>query len=190
MPLDRPGHKFDRNVSRVNRVLLAKWNPARFFGEIYMVPGDISIDNFLLELRGKPAWGLVRTFGSMFFLEIGKPMPRNGVKKIHGEWHALFEMCHWRVESQQAMLVGSDDEQELIDATFADLKLGSIDSANVSSPSHDLRIIFSSGIRLSTFLATAVDSKDESAHWQIYCPDGNVWIAKADGSLSNENVFA
>ena len=85
------------------------------------------------------------------FLEMGNPVPRSDTKEVHGQWHALVELCHWRVESQQAMLVGSDDEQELIDGTFANLKLGSIDTANVSSPSHDLRIIFSSGIRSVRF---------------------------------------
>jgi hypothetical protein len=155
-----------------------------------MDPGNISIDNLLLELRGKPAWGLVRTFGSMFFLEIGNPMPRSDTKKVHGEWHILVELCHWRVESQNATLAGSDDEQELIDYTFTNLELGSIETVAVSSTSHDLRIIFSSGIRLSTFSATAAATNDKSTQWQIYCPDDNVWIAKADGSLANESVFA
>ena len=57
-----------------------------------------SISQALHHLNGRPAWGLTRTHGSMFFLEVGNPKLRPGEKKQHGEWHFLFEMCHWRFE--------------------------------------------------------------------------------------------
>jgi hypothetical protein len=149
----------------------------------------VTIQDVLLNLKGKPAWGFVRTHGSMFFLEMGKPLPRVGEKKVHGEWHFLVEMCHWRIETHDSILIGSDDEQELIDSSFFNLELGHIESAAAPSPSHDLHIVFSSGIRLSTFTTSAA-AKEQWKQWQLYTPDDNVWIADASGCLAQRNAYA
>jgi hypothetical protein len=90
------------------------------------------IESTFQSLNGKPAWGLTRTHGSMFFLEIGQPLPRSGEKKVHGEWHFLVEVCHWRIEARNSVLIGSDDEQELIDNTFVNLELGHVESVAAS----------------------------------------------------------
>jgi hypothetical protein len=148
-----------------------------------------TIESTFHSLSGKPAWGLTRTHGSMFFLEIGSPLPRSGEKKVHGEWHFLVEMCHWRLETPTSVLLGSDDEQELIDSNFADLELGHVESVTAASPSHDLHIIFSSGIRFTTF-TTSVAAKEQWKQWQLYCPDDNVWIADASGGLVQRNAYA
>ena len=92
-----------------------------------MIEKDLSIHNDLANLRGKPAWGLVRTHGSMFFLEIGGSVLRPGGLKAHGEWHFLIEMCQWRLETQESILVGSEDDQELIDDSFGRITLGVIE---------------------------------------------------------------
>lgn len=140
-------------------------------------------------LDEKPAWGLTRTHGSMFFLEIGQPLPRIGEKKVHGKWHFLIEMCHWRIETQNSVLIGSDDEQELIDNTFANLELGHVKSVTASLPSHDLHIVFSSGICLNTF-TTSGAAKDQWKQWLLYGPDDDVWVTDASGSLTLRNAHA
>ncbi len=146
------------------------------------------IESTFQSLNGKPAWGLVRTHGSMFFLEIGQPLPRGGEKKVHGEWHFLVEMCHWRIETQDSILIGSDDEQELIDKTFGNLELGHVESVVAPFPSHDLHVVFSSGIRLNTF-TTSGAAQDQWKQWQLYSPDDNVWIADASGCLAQRNAY-
>ncbi len=148
-----------------------------------------TIESTFQSLNGKPAWGLTRTHGSMFFLEIGKPLPRLNEKKVHGEWHFLVEMCHWRLETQNSILLGSDDEQELIDSCFAHLELGDVESVTALSPSHDLHIGFSSGIRFTTFTTSAA-AKEQWKQWQLYGPDDNVWIADASGRLAQRNAYA
>jgi hypothetical protein len=125
----------------------------------------------------------------MFFLEIGQPLPRVGEKKVHGEWHFLVEMCHWRIEMQNSILAGSDDEQELIDNTFANLELGYVESVAALSPSHDLQIVFSSGIRLRTFTTSAA-AKEQWKQWLLYGPDDDVWIADASGGIGVRNAYA
>jgi hypothetical protein len=146
------------------------------------------IDSTFQALTGKEGWGLTRTHGSMFFLEIGQPLPRGKEKKVHGEWHFLVEMCHWRIETQNAVLAGSDDEQELIDDAFATLQLGYVEFVTALSPSHDLELAFSSGVRLRTF-TTSSGAKEQWKQWQLYCPDDNVWIADASGSLAQRNAY-
>jgi len=148
-----------------------------------------SIQNTLDMLPGKRAWGLTRTHGSMFFLEIGKPLPRREEKKVHGEWHFLVEVCHWRIEIDSSLLVGSDDSQELIDRTFAGSDLGSIVEASATLPAYDLYIVFSSGLRLTTF-GTSAASRNEWTQWQLYGPDDNVWVANASGELLQTNAYA
>jgi hypothetical protein len=54
---------------------------------------DRSIRQTLLDLKGKPAWGLHRTYGSVFFGEVGKQRPLADERQIHGEWHFLVEVC-------------------------------------------------------------------------------------------------
>jgi hypothetical protein len=101
----------------------------------------------LLRLRGKPAWGLVRDHGSMFFLEMGTELLDEGMVRAHGEWHFLIECCHWRFETADKILGGSEDEQPFIDGMFEKLDLGSVENAEVLAPSHDLLVKFSSGMR-------------------------------------------
>jgi hypothetical protein len=125
----------------------------------------------------------------MFFLELGEPLPRRGEKKVHGEWHILVEVCHWRIENSGSVLVGSDDSQELIDTMFFGLEVGSVVEAEVSSPAHDLRIVFSSGVTLTTF-GTSARGKNEWTQWQLYGPDDNVWVANASGELMRVNAYA
>jgi hypothetical protein len=155
----------------------------------FMSQENMAIQQVFLSLKDKPAWGLVRTHGSMFFLEIGEPLPRVGKKKIHAEWHFLVEMCHWRIETLDSLLVGSDDEQEFIDGIFANLALGSIETVEAPLPSHDLHIFFNSGIRLRTF-STSGAAKDQWKQWQLFTPEDDVWITDASGGLVQKNAYA
>jgi hypothetical protein len=148
----------------------------------------VAVQAVLARLKGKPAWGLVRTYGSMFFLEVGEPLPRVGDKKVHGEWHFLVEMSHWRIDTAESVLVGSDDEQELIDHSFAHIELGSIELADAASPSHDLDIVFTSGMRLRTFSASA--TVKEQAQWKLFVPEDEVWIVDGSGGLAHKNAYA
>lgn len=147
-----------------------------------MIEKDLSIHNDLANLRGKPAWGLVRTHGSMFFLEIGGSVLRPGGLKAHGEWHFLIEMCQWRLETQESILVGSEDDQELIDDSFGRITLGVIESVDVTPPCHDLTVVFSTGVRLKTFFTSGA-AKNEWTNWIFYCPDDRAWEAHGIGQL-------
>jgi len=148
---------------------------------------NISVEIALEALKERPAWGLDRTHGSMFFLEIGLPLLRAGSKKVHGEWHFLVEMSQWRIETKDKLIVGSDDDQPLIDREFAALDLGQVKEATAPAPSYDLRLVFSSGIRLVTF-ATSTAVKDRWPQWMLFCPDDNVWVLNSGGSPLRKSI--
>jgi hypothetical protein len=141
-----------------------------------------TISDALRDLKGKPTWGLTRTHGSMFFLEIGNPKLRVGEKKQHGEWHFLFQMCHWRFENPDTVLVGSDDSPETIDDQFRKLELQLFEHAEIVSPSNDLRIVFSSGVRVMTF-STCSQASEGETQWQLYDPSDTVWISNTTGQI-------
>jgi hypothetical protein len=134
------------------------------------------VDIALSNIKGKRAWGLRRDVGSIFFLELGDPITRTGQSRSHGEWHFLVELCHWRFESQESVLLGSEDEPSFIDASFDGLKLGFVESADVLLPSQDLQIGFTSGIRFKTF-TTSGQATDQWTQWHLFGPDEYVWIS-------------
>jgi hypothetical protein len=140
------------------------------------------LSDALRDLKGMPSWGLTRTHGSMFFLEIGHPKLRPGERKEHGEWHFLFQMCHWRFENKNAVLIGSDDSPEAIDDRFRKLEPQLVDHAEIIPPSNDLRIVFSSGVCVMTF-GTCSQASDGETQWQLYDPSDTVWISDTTGRI-------
>ena len=144
--------------------------------------GHPELRQALSSLSDKAAWGLVRTHGSMFFLELGNQISRAAQIKPHGEWHFLVELCHWRFEASESVLVGSEDAPTFIDATFDSLKLGFVQNAEVLAPSHDLQINFSSGVRLKTF-TTSKEATDQWTQWHLFGPEEYVWISDGGGHV-------
>jgi hypothetical protein len=136
----------------------------------------------LLGLTGQPAWGLVRTHGSMFFIEIGKPVLSPGQIRAHGEWHFLIECCHWRFETADKILVGSEDDQQFIDRAFEKLELGSVENAEVLASAHDLLVKFNSGIAFRTF-ATSSEATTEWTQWLLHGPDDYTWVSDGGGHV-------
>jgi hypothetical protein len=145
------------------------------------------------DLIGKPAWGLSRTTGSMFFLEIGKShereisiKKREKLKVSNGDWHFLIEMSSWRFESRNEVIIGSNDEPTIIDGCFERLDLGTIENISVSTPANDLHILFSSDIAFESFRDVG-RTKDWSL-WTLFCPNETYWSADAVGSLKNGSI--
>ena len=137
----------------------------------------------LSRLVGRSAWGLRRDLGSIFFLELGEPLARTGQLRPHGEWHFLIQLCHWRFETTNEVLVGSEDNPQFIDDVFEKLSLGSVESAEVSTSSHDLLIKFSSGASFRTF-STSAEATDQWTQWLLYSPpdEDYAWVSDGGGN--------
>ena len=147
-----------------------------------------SVRNALLELQGKRAWGLIRTHGSMLFLEVGDVRVREEEKPC-GQWHFLVEMCHWRFQTADVLSVGSDDDSKVIDQVFAGLELGTVGSCTVATPSYDLEILFSTGQRFNTFSALS-KSGEEWNNWNLYTPDDHVWVSDSGRPIRRQSIFS
>jgi hypothetical protein len=143
------------------------------------------IRNAFSRSIGGAAWGLNRSHGSMFFLEIGEPIKRVGQVKSHGQWHFLVEECHWRFEKQGAVLVGSEDDQVFIDSVFESIELGSLIRSELLHPSNDLQIDFSNGIRFRTF-STSAKATDQWNQWIFFGPEGYSWVSDGGGNIKCE----
>jgi hypothetical protein len=140
------------------------------------------IQDVLFNLQGKLAWGQSRDIGSIFFLHIGDPHTIPELRGPFGEWHFLIECCHWRFETSEGVVVGSEDDQRFIDATFAKLDLGKVESAVLLTASHDLKIEFSSGTKFKTF-TTSAEAADQWTQWRLYGPEDLVWRADGGGKI-------
>jgi hypothetical protein len=141
-----------------------------------------SIQDALSNLTGKPAWGAARDVGSIFFLQVGESRTIPGLRRSYGEWHFLIDCCHWRFETSDKLVVGSEDDQQFIDATFERLDLGRVESAEVLRPSHDLLVRFSSEARFKTF-STSAEATDQWTQWSLYGPDDYVWVVDGGGNI-------
>jgi hypothetical protein len=141
------------------------------------------IENIFAQVLGKNAWGLRRSVGSMFFLEFGESRRNSGEKHPHGEWHFLFQMCHWRLQSQRALIVGSDDDQTLIDERFAATDLGTVTDIKLQKVTGDLHVAFSSNRILKTFSTTASSEANET-EWIFFTPSDQSWKKKTFGPVA------
>lgn len=134
------------------------------------------------SLIGKKAWGLTRTYGSMFFLEFGVPTLRPDTKKTHGEWHILVEHCFWRFESNGDVVVSADSEASDIDNIFSDLNLEQVTGGAIENRHGGSSILFSTGVVLKIFPQNQSAENDED-QWTLYGLGRNYYAMAADGSL-------
>jgi hypothetical protein len=152
---------------------------------------SMAICDYFAKLKGLSAWGLVRSVGSIFFLELGKPIPMEGQAGPRGEWQFLVQYCNWRFSHKETIIIGSADDADRIDKAFAAMELGELVSAEVSLPLCDLGLLFSSGVQFKTLATSATYAAGEGTYqWMLFCPDDNVWSIQAGGQPEFGNVHA
>ncbi len=143
--------------------------------------GASELELIIRNLLEKEPWGIEVTIGTRLSMEFGVEMLRPKHKQAHGEWHLLFQDCHWRIENAESVLVGSDDEN--LATAIRGVNFDKIINIRLVPPSRDLEIIFENGLRLTTFL-TFSNTCSESKQWYLFCPDESVLIAEGGGDLS------
>lgn len=131
-------------------------------------------------LLGKAPWNVKLGIGSFLTMDFGTPQPETfrGKSFVHGEWHLWIMHCGWRIENEGAILAASNDDHEQLAAAIEKLRLGSLVRAEVSRLS-DLALVFAGGLRLHTFTLHSSDYEQ----WELFKPDGMVWVAEAAGKL-------
>ncbi len=127
-----------------------------------------TISKSLRQLISKPAWGLLRSHGSMFLFDI--------------------ESCTWRFEGIEGLEITSQDDPEKIESRFGQLELGCIIEASYSEASEQLRIAFDSGIALEVH-TDPMEDDPEQTEWIFFIPGELAW-GKTKTSLGIGSIYA
>jgi hypothetical protein len=127
------------------------------------------IHALLAPLVGIPAWGCKLGVGSFVTLEFGPAQPATG-EAIHGTWHLWLYGCAWRLEHDQDVLAGSDDERDVMEVAINALDGLVLQEIRVRAPALDATWTFENGYQLQLFPMSA----QQGEHWLIFLPDGNV----------------
>ncbi len=131
------------------------------------------------QLQTKSAWDIRLGEGSFLTMEFGSPESNPSGSRAHGEWHLWLYMCNWRIETDDKVLVGSDDDRETIQSVLKTAVFGETKTVQVVAPSKDLSINFASGLKVHTFSSSS--DRDEE-QWKLFTPEGKVLVMYGDGT--------
>ena len=137
------------------------------------------IEETVSKLIGKAPWDARLGEGSFLTMEFGKPEANPTGHVTHGEWHLWLYMCMWRIETQEEILAGSEDDRSRIRKLLENLDLNTIKDIRVARPSLDLWIEFTSGVKLLTFSNTTRSEEQ----WMLFTPDGSVLTTYGGGAF-------
>jgi hypothetical protein len=140
---------------------------------------EVGVLELIGNLKGQSPWGVQLGVGSFLTMEFGKPEANGSGGLAHGEWHLWFYLCGWRIENENRVITGSEDERSRIETELKNLALGSIEKINLVRPSLDLIIHLSAGTKVLTF---STSSARNGVEWMLFTPDGNCLTVYGDGS--------
>jgi hypothetical protein len=130
---------------------------------------DINLENLLLQIIGQKVYKSDISIGSMVFFILDPDYLVQ--KKIpYGNQHINLYLCMWRIETDDKILVASEDNKECIAKGIEYLVGKSITSFEIAHPSMDATIIFDNKIILKTFAVTCDETKEL---WSIRYSDDN-----------------
>lgn len=134
-------------------------------------------------LKGKLAWKPVRTYGSMFFLDIGDSTDIDNSSRKHGEWFFLVEEADWEFISDNSIFVSNMDSKYTIEAAFNSIIPSSVNNVSLSEDC-TLFIDLNGGLRI--VIKNGESVTDEAAvQWILYAPGGRTWTSNL-GRISFE----
>ena len=115
----------------------------------------------------------------MFLLEFGQAVDHGvnarGHRRVHGEWHFLFESCSWNFDSLTGSLVSSSDQIAEIESRFDALSLGSVQDSIFDIETGRLSLIFTSGVSLEVSPSGDADLAHDDLEWMFFVPGELVW---------------
>lgn len=147
-----------------------------------------SSEELLLSIIGKTPWQVSAAADSVVSMEFGLHDPRQSGVKIHGEWSLWLYFCAWRIETSQAVLVGSEDSLADIRNVLKNLSWEPIRDLTLLKPALDLDIMFGDSFKLRTFAVNSDRSSDEQ--WILYTPRLKTLIARGSMLVLEEQPLA
>lgn len=150
-----------------------------------MLAGEELLDRYRSLLKGERLSAHWFGYGTVLFLELGSLVPstrRDGSPgSLRGEYGVMIQF-DWRIETDEAVLVGSADEQALKNSVLTELTGESIQDLSVYGPPHELVVHFAGGRRVRSFLTVAGEPE-----WAVFVRGGGAdaesWLSVKDGHL-------
>ncbi|HBL58647.1 MAG TPA: hypothetical protein DDZ80_09060 [Cyanobacteria bacterium UBA8803] len=135
-------------------------------------------------ILSRKAWGASLGVGSFITLEFGDSLPPNQKRqRTHGEWHLWIYCCAWRIEKGNEVLASSEDPREKLELAVQQLEGLALNSIQLLPPAWDTVFSFDEEVFLRSFSIYS----EESEHWMLYTPDGNVLSVGPGSSWSYES---
>ncbi|MFF3070216.1 hypothetical protein ACFVSN_06890 [Kitasatospora sp. NPDC057904] len=129
-------------------------------------------------LLGRPAWDVRRGMGSFVTMEFGRPQPPDRFGRVYGEYHLWIQMAAWRLETDDRVVVGSEDPG--LGEALAGLEGRALTEVVIRPPALATRFDFG-GLRLETFPMYRSDPEDgEFDHWSLWLNPGEVLVAGSE----------
>jgi hypothetical protein len=145
----------------------------------------VNTEQIIHGIEGKSVYEITRTEDFAFLLRIGNATRQhsNGSGQfLQEEWELTVYACAWRILQKEVLVVGSYDKEEFIDAVLPSSNLGVVRTIEIITVANDLRIIFSSGMRLETFTSSAL-LEEHDLQWRLANASGTRWIQNKGGKL-------
>lgn len=150
-----------------------------------MEVGEELLDRYRSLVAGQRLSAYWFGHGSAVFLELGSLVPsrrRDGSPGApRGDLSLMIEF-DWRIESDNAVLVGSADEKSLKDSVLGGLIGEAIRDLSVYGPPYELVVHFAGGRRVRTFMAAAGEPE-----WAVFVRgvggDYSRWLSVGDGRV-------
>lgn len=147
------------------------------------------------RVYGKPAWQVLRGYGSSIKLEFGKPSlnirkrilkPKRkaGIKYptrlayVHGEWTLRIYCCHWEIQQRGRRIGHSESLEKRIEQACSVLD-GQILTRVILDPrtlNTEFRFDLGGQLRTSPYKGKPMEM------WYLRCPNGRYFEISSDGT--------
>lgn len=128
------------------------------------------VRELISPIIGLKTWGVSLGQGSFITFEFGGALPPDKITgKVHGEWHIWIYNSVWRLETNDTVVVGSEDSRLEIETAIKKLENLTLSNINFLLPGPDTIFEFENSIKLRVIPVTF---HEECDYWILYMPTG------------------
>jgi len=125
--------------------------------------------NAFAAVVGQKAQGCWLGYGSVLFLEFGELHPLEHQTHPRGEWSLSSARILWRIEQDDSVLGGSEDDRPTMEAAIEYINGNTLVAGELLEASGDSVLTFSGRVVLKTFVLSSA----EDSRWHLTLADGS-----------------
>jgi len=127
-------------------------------------------------ILGKSAWDASLGFGSFITVEFGLPIkPTENAKYLRGEWHLWVKHAFWRLEENNRVLVGSEDDRKTLGEKLKAINGLNLEVFDINPVTYETVFLFGGRVKLSVIPTSYLQNEYE--YWTLYTPQRKVLLA-------------